>query len=209
MKHTEKLGSFENFQWEVFSESETIDYARVKKYVYNLLLDKAKAQDARDESEEKIAEANTRADEAVKAQKAAEKKVTDADSTGQIAELTEKAATEAARADVAEGKLLRLEVGDEKGLTAKQALRLQGATKEELEADADAVIEEFGLAKPASENDDDDDEDDDDEEGGLRRQPTRLTTPLDRREDPDKGGPATEAEFEKAIAERMGGRIFA
>jgi hypothetical protein len=56
-----------------------------------------------------------------------------------------------ARAEAAEKKLaeleprvLRMEVALEKGLTAKQAARLVGSTKEELEADADDLLEEIG-----------------------------------------------------------------
>lgn len=44
----------------------------------------------------------------------------------------------------AESKLLRYEVAMEKGLTAAQAKRLSGGTREELEADADELIEMFG-----------------------------------------------------------------
>lgn len=48
----------------------------------------------------------------------------------------------------AEAKLLRLEVAVEKGLTAAQAKRLTGNTREEMEADADELLELFsGKAK--------------------------------------------------------------
>jgi len=40
----------------------------------------------------------------------------------------------------------RLEIAMEKGLTKAQALRLKGSTREELESDADAYIEEHGLS---------------------------------------------------------------
>lgn len=48
------------------------------------------------------------------------------------------------RAETAEAKALRLEVAFEKGLTPKQAKRLTGSTREELEADADELLEDFG-----------------------------------------------------------------
>lgn len=58
-----------------------------------------------------------------------------------------------ARAETAEKELaelkpkfLRLEVAYEKGLPPKLAARLVGATREELEADADSLLEEFGDA---------------------------------------------------------------
>ena len=56
-------------------------------------------------------------------------------------------ATEAeARATEAEAKALRLEIAFEKGLTPAQAKRLVGETREELESDADELLETF---KPA------------------------------------------------------------
>lgn len=60
------------------------------------------------------------------------------------------------RAIDAETKLLRLEVAAEKGLSPTQAKRLMGATREELEADADELLEAFraeggdGRTKPAT-----------------------------------------------------------
>jgi hypothetical protein len=59
---------------------------------------------------------------------------------GQVAELTKQAEAATARAD-------RFEVAAAKGLTLAQARRLVGATKEELDADADAMVEELGLKK--------------------------------------------------------------
>lgn len=50
------------------------------------------------------------------------------------------------RATEAEAKALRLEVAAEKGLTTAQAKRLVGTTRDELEADADELLETF---KPA------------------------------------------------------------
>jgi hypothetical protein len=57
------------------------------------------------------------------------------------------------RATAAEGKVpaleaenLRMRVGIEKGLPAALITRLQGATQEELERDADLLIEQFGSA---------------------------------------------------------------
>lgn len=57
------------------------------------------------------------------------------------------------RAYDAEQSLLRIEVGADKGLSAAQAKRLVGATREELEADADELLATFGAAgasKPES-----------------------------------------------------------
>ncbi|MCM2391704.1 hypothetical protein [Streptomyces albipurpureus] len=54
------------------------------------------------------------------------------------------AAANAATAAAATAELLRVRVAADKGLTVAQAKRLQGSTKEELEADADALKAEFG-----------------------------------------------------------------
>lgn len=48
------------------------------------------------------------------------------------------------RAQEAELRALRLEVAAEKGLTPAQARRLVGTSKEELEADADELLDTFG-----------------------------------------------------------------
>ncbi|GGX26991.1 hypothetical protein [Streptomyces chryseus] len=56
------------------------------------------------------------------------------------------AATNAATAAAATAELLRIKVAADKGLTVAQAARLQGSTKEELEADADALRAEWAPA---------------------------------------------------------------
>ncbi|WP_181785078.1 hypothetical protein [Streptomyces phytophilus] len=58
--------------------------------------------------------------------------------------LNEKLTAAERRAVDAEQRLLRSEVAAEKGLTAAQARRLVGATREELEADADDLLTVFG-----------------------------------------------------------------
>lgn len=52
------------------------------------------------------------------------------------------------RAVDAEAKALRLEVAAEKGLTTAQAKRLVGSTRDELEADADELLETFKAPEP-------------------------------------------------------------
>lgn len=84
-----------------------------------------------------------KAREAEKRAKAAEakaKQYEDRDKSAQ--EKADERATEAEkRADAADRKLLRLEVASEKKLPAKLAARLSGDTREELEADADELLE--------------------------------------------------------------------
>lgn len=75
---------------------------------------------------------------------------------------------------------LRAQVASEKGLTAAQARRLNGKTREELEADADDLLESFPAA-PAKK---------DDEGGGSssKRPPSQRPTPdLKGGSEPDDG----------------------
>lgn len=92
-----------------------------------------------------------------------------------LEKLTEKQTAAEQRAVEAELKALRLEVAAEKGLTPAQAKRLQGTTKEELEADADELLESF---KPA----------DDDAPSGLRRPRERLRSGSRASAEPEKSG---------------------
>lgn len=68
----------------------------------------------------------------------------------------EKDAADAARVaaeaerDAARSEALRIRVAADKGLTSEQAARLQGSTKEELEADADALKAMFAPASPVN-----------------------------------------------------------
>ena len=65
--------------------------------------------------------------------------------------LADKIAAAEKRANDAEARALRLEIASAKGLTPAQAKRLVGSTQEELEADADEILEAFpanGGAKP-------------------------------------------------------------
>ena len=57
--------------------------------------------------------------------------------------LTERAAAAEKRAEDLEVRALRLEVASENGLTAAQAKRLVGGTREELESDAKELLETF------------------------------------------------------------------
>lgn len=80
-------------------------------------------------------------------------KIKDADKTeGQKALEAAKAAE--VRAAKAEAELMRLTVAMDKGLTPAQAKRLVGDTVEALEADADDLLEQFGLGKKDEAKDD-------------------------------------------------------
>jgi hypothetical protein len=203
-KHTDELGSFENFKapWETDAGEVEIDKARLKKYLFNVVTDKAKAQDARDESAEKVTqieqELETAKTEAAKG-----------DPDGKIAKLEkklEKAEESTAKAQLA---LDRLEVGIEKGLTPKQAARLQGEDREALEKDADEILETFGVQKSTTQETDEEreereerEEEEAEEAAATGRTSPRLVNPND-----PKSGPAAEPDYEK-IADGVATRRF-
>lgn len=62
----------------------------------------------------------------------------------EIQRASERADTAEKERDDTRAQLLRLEVAGDKGLSLAQAKRLVGSTREELEADADALLKEFG-----------------------------------------------------------------
>lgn len=62
-----------------------------------------------------------------------------------------------ARVDKAETDAIRADIAAAKGLTPAQAKRLTGATREELEADADEILETFGIKPDAGKGKGDDD----------------------------------------------------
>lgn len=180
-KHVEALGSFEAFQapWETAAGEVEIDKGRLKRYIFNLLTDKAKAQDGRDEAEAKLGSVQSELD-------VAKADAAKGDNAGKIASLEKSLEKETARANAAEGQILRREVGDEKGLSAAQAALLIGSTKEELVKYADQLLGAFGGAKKS----DDDDEDEDDP-----RLVANLNNPTNH-----QNNAGAEPDFEKIVA---------
>lgn len=63
--------------------------------------------------------------------------------------LTERAEAAERKAAEVELRALRLEVAAEKGLTASQAKRLIGSTRDELESDADEMLADLRPGRPA------------------------------------------------------------
>lgn len=160
-----KLAKFEEYvaPWEDTDggEDEDIDKPKLKKYLHGLLRDKERLQEKvttvteeRDTLKADV-DAKTREGEDETARLKREKK-----------ELEDQLAKKASEPNI---ETLRLEVALEKGLTAIQAKRLIGETKEDLEEDADALLESFG---GTGNTDDDTDE-------SLRRSPRRVTNPGD------------------------------
>ena len=66
---------------------------------------------------------------------------------GSATTLEERVAEIERTARASEERALRAEVANAKGLTPNQAKRLVGATREELEADADELIKDIGVQK--------------------------------------------------------------
>lgn len=136
----------------------------------------------------KIAKANSEAAGLRKRLKEAEEKAKKLDelenaSKSETERLNERVADAERKVQEAELRALRLEVAAEKGLTAKQAARLVGTTKEELEADAGELLESFKS---------------DDDKGDDRRPASRPTTNLrgggDPTDEPTETNPSKLAE---------------
>jgi hypothetical protein len=85
-----------------------------------------------------------------KANADAARKLAEIEAQQQKAEQTaaEREAAAEQRAAQAEARAMKLDVAFEKGLTPAQAKRLVGATREELEADADEILRDFPALKP-------------------------------------------------------------
>lgn len=109
----------------------------------------------------------------------------------ELQKLTDRLAVAEKTAADAEARALRMEVAVSKGLTAAQAKRLTGATKDELEADADELLETF--RPPAKDGDSGDDK------GDPKGNPTNRPVPkLSGGGDPTQ---APETDLRKAISE--------
>lgn len=161
---------------EVPDDEQVIDKAQLKKYVYGLLNDKITIRNSLDET---TAEAE-----------ALQQKLVEAKTPEELTALQQENVRLAKERDdakkAAEGSAdsLKWEIALEKGLTKSQAKRLVGKNREELEADADELITEFGSAgKPAEEDGD----------SGVRSAPKRRVTTA--------GDPGSSKDDEKAEAD--------
>lgn len=171
------LPKFEDWKapWEREGKEDEFDAEKARKFIYNLEADKERLTA---EKATVASERDTIKSERDALQKAADDKAREGESEvdrikREKAEL-EKKLTEKPTADPVE--ILRLEVALDKGLTRVQAKRLLGSTKEEIEKDADELLESF---KPASEPNDDEEDDG----AKVRRTPRRQTNPLDPKPD--------------------------
>lgn len=199
-KHIDNVPKLDDFRppWVTEDGQEVeIDKDKLKRYIHNLAVDKAKAQDSRDEAVNKVKGLETTVGDL---QKQVDEK--DPDAATKVAAERDKTKQAEDRASQAELALTRLEVAIEAGLTPSQAKRLAGSTKEELEADAKSFAEELGIQPESSK---DDDEVDDDTDG--RTQPVlqqrSLVTPGSR-----LGGAGDEVDFESVAGQLVGGSVL-
>ena len=200
-KHTDKLGTYEDFKapWETEAGTDAeIDKPKLRRLIFNLKLGEAKALDSADEAKEKIATAETERDEA----KAEAEKASPDEANKKIARLEKEnadlKAEKTAREEADAHEALRKEVlGD---LDPKYAKYVVGKDKKELEESLEQVKADFNI-KDSS----DDDEDEDDE-------PRVRTTPRSRLKsgtDPDpKGGGTDAVDFDKVADGIVGNSIF-
>jgi multidrug resistance efflux pump len=196
------LKSFDEFRapWETESGADAeIEKPKLKRFIYNLLGDKAKAQDAREEAVAKVTgletELATAKTEAANANgEEAQKKITKLET--QLAEAKDKVtALEDAKAEAD----LRAEVLE--GLDPKYAKYVVGKDREELEKSLEQVKADFGI-----EDGDAGDEDEDEDEPKLRTRPRALGNPADP--DPNAGNEGN-YDFDKIGQELVtGGRVF-
>lgn len=171
-----KLPKFDDWTPPWGSDNEDIDAEKAAKFIHALLSDKDKLQGKLDAANETVTTVTAERDEARTELAAVNAK--NSDQT--ISELQGKLTKAEGDRDSAASKLLRLEVALDKGVPVKQAHRLAGATKEELEADAEAFLADFGPAKGSEDGDDDGDDD-----GVPSSTPARLNTPVGRGREAD------------------------
>ena len=199
-KHIDNVPKLDDFRppWVTEDGQEVeIDKDKLKRYIHNLVADKAKAQDSRDEAVDKVKGLETTVGEL---QKQVDEK--DPDAATKVAAERDKTKQAEDRASQAELALTRLEVAIEAGLTPSQAKRLTGSTKEELEADAKSFAEELGI-QPGSSKDDDEVDDDTDGRTQPVLQQRSLVTPGSR-----LGGAGDEVDFESVAGQLVGGSVL-
>lgn len=173
-KHRDKLVKLEDYKppWE--EKGEEYDPEKGKSFIHFLLRTKAEAEDTVDETKAALTTVTTERD-ALK--KAADEKAREGET--ETDKLKRERDEALARAEAAEkGKEgekslaeIRFEVATEKGLTPAQVKRLNGnlTKKEDIEADADELLEAWGGAKTGEET-----EDEERGDNGPRTQPSRI-----------------------------------
>lgn len=201
-KHIDAVKSFDQFRapWETEAGTDAeIDKAKLKRYIYGLVTDKAKAQDTADAATEAQKAAETERDTA----KDEAAKASPDEANRKIERLEKKVADLTSERDVLvrekEHSDLRSEVLQ--GLDPKYAKYVTGDTREELEKSLADVKADFGL--------EDGDDGDREEEGEDAPARTRPRPNLRNGGDPNAGKDGDAAiDYEKVAADIVGGGIF-
>lgn len=209
-KHQENVPQFDAFRapWETETGAEAeIDKAKLKRYIHGLVVDKAKAQDAREDAQAEVEALTTERDDL----KARADSGDGAEATKQIEKLTrERDALKAERDELVsanEERELRATVLA--GLPEKYAKRVTGKTEADLKASLKELAEDFDIpltkdglydAEAASGGD----EDEDDLDGRVRPQTSVrrfVVNPSD-----EEGGDGGPIDFDKAVDQILAGR---
>lgn len=206
-KHTDALGTLDNFRapWETEGGTDAeIDKAKLRRWIFNVLNDKAKAQDARDDVNADLEKAKADLDEAKDEAASANGEEAQKKIDRLQAKVDSLTAEKDALVSANEQRELREEVlADFAREHPKAAKYVKGETREELEESLASVKEDFGIS-----DEDGDDEDEEDEERNVRTTP-RARKGLRNGADPDSGKPGDEpVDFDKAADEILGTSIF-
>lgn len=167
---------------DIEEDAQELDRGALKKLLFGLLGDKNRLR--------------TQVSELTEAREELEREIAEASDPKKIEDLQKKVdALQKERDDAKSGTALenlKLQIALEKGLSAKQVKRLVGSTREELEADADEILEEFG-GKPKEKADDEEpgeEPEGDEPPAQLRSRPRRVSNGTRRSgEKPDDDGP--------------------
>jgi len=150
-----KLPEFDKFQapWEKNlkeGEEPTIDPASLKKFLYDVMSDREKAETERNDSRRELAETKTKLEGITReGESEAEKTARELKTAQDNAQKAEDKALDG----------LRWKVALDEGLTAVQAKRLVGKTEEELVEDAKALKTDLGITTKSGDDDGDDEDD--------------------------------------------------
>ena len=200
-KHTDAVKSLDEFRapWETEGGTDAeIDKPKLRRFIHNLISDKAKAQDAREDAQEKLATA----EKDLEAARAEAADANGAEAQKKIDRLEKKVSDLTAERDRLvsdkERSDLRSEVlGD---LDPKYAKYVQGETREELEKSLEDVKKDFGISDEPG-----DEDEEEEEEKTVRTTPrSRLRNPADR----ESGKGAEEIDFDKVADDIVGNHIF-
>lgn len=195
-KFSSKVPALSDLEAKWVNEDGEVDVEAAKKAMHTLMVDKAKAQDAREDALEDAKEVTAERDDL----KTKLESKADPDLKAELDKANDAKSKAESERDEAVNKLDRLEIATEKGLTPAQAKRLVGKDREELEADADELVKDLGI-KPKGEE-----EDPEDEGAG-----TRPTSRVKLNNPGDTGGNAGVTDpdhFEKVAAQIGGGFNF-